>query len=248
MISFNSRGILLDIEGTTSSIRFVYDEMFPFARRELADYLNKYWKSSELAETCEVMARDAGYATCVDWWNGAEDESSQRLIVRDEAIRLMDGDVKATGLKQLQGLIWRVGFESGEMHAHLFDDVLPALEHWSSIQLDLRVFSSGSVQAQKLFFGHTIYGNVLHFFRGHYDTTIGSKREPDSYSAIAAEFELPGTDILFLSDVVAELDAAREAGMQTALCVRPGNTEIPEGTNHPRFTSFREIELQSSWS
>jgi len=243
VIAFNGRGVLLDIEGTTSSISFVYDVMFPFARRALAEYLETHWSSPELAKTCEMMARDAGHRACADWWHGSRDESTQRSIVLGEANRLMDSDIKATGLKQLQGLIWRSGFESGELRAHLFDDVLPALERWTAGELDVRVFSSGSVAAQKLFFGHTIRGNLLHHFHGHYDTTLGPKREPASYTSIAAEFDLFAAEILFLSDVTGELDAAAAAGMQTALCIRPGNAEATAETKHPRLVSFDEIEL-----
>src|SRR5262249_37415562 len=134
---------------------------------------------------------------------------------------LMDSDAKATGLKALQGLIWQSGFESGEMKAHVYEDVPLALAAWNAAGKDVRIYSSGGVQAQKLFFGYTIAGDLLLQFRGHYDTTTGPKKEAESYRMIAADFGLPPDEILFLSDIVAELDAARAAGMQTGLVVRP---------------------------
>jgi enolase-phosphatase E1 len=157
----------------------------------------------------------------------------------------MDADLKATGLKQLQGLIWHGGFDSGELKAHIYNDVPPALIAWNTAGKDVRIYSSGSVQAQKLFFGHTVAGDLLLLFRGHYDTTIGGKKEAVSYRKIAAEFRLQPAEILFLSDIVAELDAARTAGMQTALVVRPGNAtgQTSSGESHPTIQSFAEVQL-----
>jgi len=227
------QGVLLDIEGTTSSVSFVYDVMFPFARRELDAYLNKAWRTPECRAACEQIARDAG----------DESLAANRDAVRDEVMRLMDGDIKATGLKQLQGLIWERGFQSGELLSHVYDDVPPALLRWNGSGLDVRIYSSGSIQAQKLFFGHTEFGNLLPQFRGHYDTTTGSKREAGSYTTIAAAFELPPSDVAFLSDVTAELDAARTAGMQTVLVLRPGNKPVDEGHGHKVISSFTQVEF-----
>ena len=233
MVNFSGRGILLDIEGTTSSISFVYDVMFPFVRRELEAYLARHWGESELATACEAIARDAGNPSL----------ASSQEQVKAEVIRLMDGDVKATGLKQLQGLIWDAGFKSGEMKAHVYDDVPPSIAAWNSAGLDVRIYSSGSVQAQKLFFGHSIAGNLLPLFRGHYDTTTGPKRESSSYTAIAAAFALPPREILFLSDVPAELDAAKQAGLQTGLVLRPGNAPVKPDHGHPEIRSFAEVRI-----
>jgi len=158
----------------------------------------------------------------------------------------MDGDVKATGLKQLQGLIWRSGFESGELRAHVYDDVPPALEAWRGAGIDVRIYSSGSVAAQVLFFGHTVAGDLRPLLNGHYDTTTGSKQEPASYLQIADAFGLPPAEILFLSDVTAELAAARQAGLQTALCLRPGNAEPPADHGFATLRDFGEIQLAKS--
>jgi enolase-phosphatase E1 len=234
------RAILLDIEGTTSSISFVYDVMFPFARRHLKSYLESSFEQDDCRAACEQVARDAGQESLAAWAEG-DDANRQRVLMHDEIARLMDGDVKATGLKQLQGLIWRSGFESGEMQAHVYDDVPPALDAWRAQGCDVRIYSSGSIQAQKLFFGHTIAGDLLDRFRGHYDTTTGPKREAESYRRIAAEFGVPPGDILFLSDVVEELDAAREAGLATGLLRRPGNPEPPAEHGHPEFKEFSDI-------
>jgi enolase-phosphatase E1 len=237
------RGILLDIEGTTSSVSFVYDVMFALVRREVARYLHEHWHDASLRQACEQIARDAGHGSLAEWFaaHGATTDERQQAIVGDEVHRLMDADVKATGLKQLQGLIWDDAFRSGELKAHLYDDVPPALRRWREQGIDVRIYSSGSVHAQKLFFGHTIAGDLLPLVNGHYDTITGGKKEAESYRRIAAEFRLPPGDILFVSDVVAELDAARAAGLQTALALRPGNATIAPEHGHRTIESFGEI-------
>ncbi len=243
MIAFAGRGILLDIEGTTSSISFVYDVMFPYVRRELAAYLDGHWETPPLRQACELLARDAGHESFAAWTAAARDAAAAQQLVREEVLRLMDDDVKATGLKQLQGLIWRAGFESGEMQAHVYDDVPPALQAWHAAGLDVRIYSSGSIAAQKLFFGHSIHGDLLSLFRAHYDTTTGSKKETASYLAIAGEFGLQPAEILFLSDVAAELAAARGAGFQVALCQRPGNAAPPDDHGFPVIRDFHQVQL-----
>lgn len=242
MIEHAGSGILLDIEGTTSSIRFVYDVMFPFARRHLEAYLAAAWDAPACVDACNAVARDAGHASLAAW-SGPMPDAEAQCLVRNEVVRLMDGDVKATGLKMLQGLIWQSGFESGEMQAHVYDDVPPALSAWNDAGRDVRIYSSGSIQAQKLFFGHTVAGSLLSQFRGHYDTTTGPKKEAASYAAIAGDFELAAAEILFLSDIVAELDAARDAGLATALCRRPGNPDPPPRHGHAEITDFSQVHL-----
>ena len=241
MIRFAGQGILLDIEGTTSSISFVYDVMFPFVRRELESFLRQNWASESVQDACDQIAQDAGHRSLVTWCDGTDTE--QQAVVIQEVTRLMDGDVKATGLKRLQGVIWKQGFESGELQAHLYDDVLDALKQWHERSLDVRIYSSGSVQAQKLFFGHTVFGDLLPMLHGHYDTTTGPKREASSYRAISSEFGIDAGQILFLSDVVAELDAARSAGMQTALCRRPGNPPVESDNGHDPIETFSEVVI-----
>ncbi len=234
------RGILLDIEGTTSSISFVYDVMFPFARRELAGFLASRWTDADVQAACEHIARDAGHDSLAVWAAKTTHVEIQSTVIA-EVERLMDQDVKATGLKQLQGLIWQLGFESGELRAHVYDDVPAALSSWHQAGCDLRIYSSGSVTAQELFFAHTTAGDLLPLFRGHYDTTTGPKREPASYHAITLDFRFPAEDILFISDIPAELDAARAAGLETRLCCRPENPPVEDDHGHRRITSFAQL-------
>jgi enolase-phosphatase E1 len=240
----STRGILLDIEGTTSSVSFVYDVMFPYARKHLTFEVLTNWDEPAYMAAHEAIARDAGHQSLAAWLQTHRLSRDNPLraadIVCREVIRQMDADLKATGLKLLQGLIWQTGFESGELKAHVYDDVPPALEAWNAAGKNVRIYSSGSVQAQKLFFGHTIAGNLLGQFRGHYDTTTGPKKEAESYRRIAADFGLPEGEILFASDIVAELDAARTAGLATALVIRPGNApfQANSGSPHAEITSF----------
>ena len=242
MISFQGRVVLLDIEGTTSSVSFVYDVMFPFVRRELDRFLEEQWESDSLREACNLIAQDAGYDSLNAWNSGTPNR--QKTCVRDQVMVLMDNDVKATGLKRLQGLVWQHGFESGELKAHLYDDVLAAIREWRQSGISVQIYSSGSVQAQRLFFGHTVAGDLLSLFDGHYDTTVGSKREASSYDAIAQQISRAPQHILFLSDVTAELDAAAEAGMRTGLCRRPGNAPVNEDHGHDEFDHFGQVQVQ----
>jgi enolase-phosphatase E1 len=244
------RGILLDIEGTTSSVGFVYDVMFPYVRKHLTFEVLTNWDEPDFIAAYEAVARDAGHESLTAWLQTHRLSRDSPLRAADvvcrEVIRQMDADLKASGLKQLQGLIWQSGFESGELLAHVYDDVPPALEAWNAAGKDVRIYSSGSVQAQKLFFGHTIAGNLLGQFRGHYDTTTGPKKAAESYGKIAADFGLRSGDILFLSDVVAELDGARDAGLRTVLIVRPGNAigQTNSGSPHAQIASFSQLEIE----
>lgn len=235
MIVFDGRGILLDVEGTTSSISFVYDVLFAHAKAEVGDFLVQHRADPAVAAAAAGIAATAGLAAA----DLADPESAAR--VAHAAIDLMNRDVKDTSLKALQGMIWRSGFESGEIVAHVYDDVAPALAHWADSGLDVRIYSSGSVEAQKLFFAHTARGDLTRFLRGHYDTTTGHKRERESYARIAADMGLEPRAILFVSDVGEELDAARAAGMATALAVRPGNRPAGGLFDHEPVASFAEI-------
>ncbi len=150
----------------------------------------------------------------------------------------MDQDRKCTGLKSLQGKIWEEGYRSGELRGEVYPDVLPALERWRGQGVDIAIFSSGSVQAQRSLFRNSVAGDLTRFIKAYFDTTTGPKREPESYARISAALERAPSDVLFVSDIGAELDAARMAGMRTALCVRePG--QVP-GV-HPVIHSFEEI-------
>lgn len=232
--------ILLDIEGTTSSISYVYDEMFPYVRHHLETFLEQNWNSDLLTESIQLIAADAELE---NWPDPTRDAEVQRQQVADEVIRQMDNDLKATGLKNLQGKIWKSGFESGALKAHLFPDVKLALDHWKKQGKEIRIYSSGSTTAQLLFFGHTIEGDLLNRFSGHYDTKIGAKKEAASYEKIALDSNHSPDRILFISDIVAELDAAQAAGFKTALSCRPGNPVDESTHEHPSISSFAEIEF-----
>ncbi len=241
MINFSGQGILLDVEGTTSAVAYVYDVMFPFANNNLTSFLDEFWDSKELESVKEFVAKDAGTDSYGEWIASTE---NARIQFEDEINRLMAGDIKATGLKQLQGLIWESGFKNGQLKAHVFEDVQSAFKSWQAAGIDLRIYSSGSIHAQKLFFGHSEAGDLLNYLSGHYDTTTGPKRESESYRQIASDWKLPSDKILFLSDITEELNAARDAGLQTALVMRPGNATPCEVTPpHPTISSFDQIQL-----
>ncbi len=242
MITISARGILLDIEGTTSSISFVHDVMFPYVRCNLTNYLAANWNSEAMIEAVAGLAADIAQPSASAWLAGKSVEEQQR-IVQDTVIQMMDSDIKATGLKQLQGMIWKSGFHSGQLVAHLFSDVAPAIRSWHSAGVDVRIYSSGSIAAQKLFFGHTIEGNLLNCLGGHYDTTIGPKQSAASYAAIASKFSCPASQILFISDVPTELEAAKTAGYQTVLSLRPGNQTVNPAHGFATVVSFAELSV-----
>jgi enolase-phosphatase E1 len=221
------RGILLDIEGTTTPIRFVYDVLFPFARRRVAAYV----VNADISDLRREYEED----------NRSGDNPPDWSTDPVPYIHwLMDQDRKSTALKRIQGEIWREGYRSGELHGEVFDDVAPALERWQDKGIDVRIFSSGSILAQRLLFSTTSAGDLTKFLSGYFDTTTGPKNDPASYRQIADAFGISPPDILFLSDVTRELDAARTAGMQTFLCVRPGNHAQPAHT-HSVITTFAEV-------
>lgn len=155
---------------------------------------------------------------------------------------LMDRDRKSTGLKSLQGKIWDEGYRAGELRGEIYPDVPPALERWHRQGIDLAIFSSGSIQAQRSLFGSTTAGDLTRFLRAYFDTTTGPKTAPESYTRIAAALERSPSEVLFVSDIQAELDAALTAGIGTALCVRtPGST--PPAGAHPVIRSFDELQV-----
>jgi enolase-phosphatase E1 len=219
------RAILLDIEGTTTPIAFVSDVLFPYARAHFREYLH--------------AARDAGLIDLLkqEWRDdaarGGAPTFSERSVDDLAAYVewLMDRDRKSTGLKRLQGLVWQRGYRDGELKGDVFDDVPPALERWRARGVDVAIYSSGSVLAQQLLFSTTPYGDLTPHISNFFDTSSGAKTSPESYARIAAALERSTGQMLFVSDVTAEVDAARSAGCQVALSVRPGNAaqHAPEG-------------------
>jgi len=224
------RGILLDIEGTTTPISFVYEVLFPFARSHAHEHL----RTEDLSALKRDHDEDVRKGLNPPAWSNEPVEYAHWL---------MDQDRKSTALKSLQGKIWLEGYKSGELHGEVFPDVPPALKQWHDEGVDVRIFSSGSVLAQRLLFSSTAYGDLTAYLKGFFDTTIGAKNEPDSYARIAAAFGCASSDIVFVSDVVRELDAARQAGMQALLCIRPGNHPQPAHGFHV-IRDFRQFSLR----
>jgi enolase-phosphatase E1 len=222
-----TRGILLDIEGTTTPITFVYDVLFPFARKHAHEHLST---DDERALKSEHDVDVAKGLTPPAWSSGAI----------QYVYWLMDQDRKSTALKALQGRVWQEGYRRGELQGAVFDDVPPALERWHGAGKDVRIYSSGSILAQKLIFSTTPHGDLTRFLNGYFDTTTGAKTEPSSYAAIASAFSLPPSEMLFISDVTRELDAASAAGFQTLLSIRPGNHQQPKNT-YASTTTFANI-------
>jgi len=229
--------ILTDIEGTTSSISFVKDVLFPYAAEHLPqyvrDHINDDAVKAALKQTAELAAEDGEKITPDD---------TEALIAK--LLQWIAEDRKATPLKALQGLIWKTGYENGDYTAHMYPDATEYLKKWHDSGLPLYVYSSGSVKAQELFFGYSQDGNLLGLFSGHFDTTSGGKREAQSYRNILSKLQnnhagLQAENVLFLSDIKEELDAAREAGMQTVWLLR--DSEIPAAPEHNAVKSFAEI-------
>jgi enolase-phosphatase E1 len=238
------RGILLDIEGTTSPIDFVYEVLFPYARLHLEEYLKRKAGSKELEldllQLREEHVKDLAEALAPPDWIDAPPDAQLQSVVR-YVFWLMDRDRKSPGLKSLQGKIWQEGYLKGELKSQVFPDVPPALKDWKEKNLDVRIFSSGSVLAQRLLFANTQAGDLSGFLNGYIDTNIGPKTSAESYRRIAAEFHLAASQVLFVSDVIKELDAASSSGMKTLLSVRPGNPPQPKGHAHGVISSLSQI-------
>jgi enolase-phosphatase E1 len=226
--------ILTDIEGTTSSISFVKDVLFPYARRALPGFVREHGQASEVRRWLDAVATEHG-AVCSD------------EVIVEILQGWIDEDRKHTALKALQGLIWSDGYRGADFTAHIYPDAAAALRDWHAAGLPLAVYSSGSVPAQKLFFGHTDAGDLTGLFEGWFDTEVGHKREAGSYTEIARRLGRLPEDILFLSDVVEELDAAREAGLRTVLVDRLDDYPQPRfgdaANGHARVERFDQIAL-----
>ena len=236
MIRFGGNLALLDIEGTVSPLAYVQSVLVPYSHVRVVEFLERRGAESAVQAALHRMVAEGrpGAPAAATTWPISE--------LAALAYELMDRDAKQTGLKQLQGLIWEEGFASGALKSEIFPDVPRTLSAWVAQGRKVRIFSSGSVHAQKLFFRHTTAGDLSPWLSGHDDTTTGPKRAAASYAAIAARAGVAPGDILYLSDVTAELDAAREAGCATALTLRPGNAPNPSHT-HPEIQSFDEIEI-----
>lgn len=222
------QAIVTDIEGTTSSIDFVHETLFPYARKHLRSFLQAHGEEPAVQAELTAVAQEVG-----------------RELSLDEAADVLenwiDEDRKITPLKSLQGLIWAQGYAAGELQGHVYADTPECLRQWQAQGIRLYVYSSGSVAAQKLIFGHSSAGDLTPLFSGYFDTRIGAKRETAAYQAILAEIALPAEQVLFLSDIGAELDAARDAGLRTCQLLRDAKA-VPAPA-HPSARDFHEVRL-----
>ncbi|HEV7364208.1 MAG TPA: acireductone synthase [Gemmatimonadales bacterium] len=225
--------VLLDIEGTTTPIEFVHKTLFGYARARVSDFLGRFWNDAEVrADVARLRAEHAAETSkAPPPWR--DDVTAVVAYVH----WLMDRDRKSTGLKSLQGKIWEEGYRSGELKGEVYPDVAPAMERWRDQGIDVAIFSSGSIQAQRSLFTHSSAGNLTRFILAYFDTTTGPKTASMSYARIAAALERNPSEVLFLSDISAELDAALTAGMQTALCVRDPASP-PAAGGHPVIHSL----------
>jgi enolase-phosphatase E1 len=231
------RAIVTDVEGTTTTVRFVVDTLFPYARARLPEYLRRHAGEPEVAACLDETRRLAGRP---DGGGDGLDEVTAVLV------RWIDEDRKATPLKTLQGRIWADGYASGELVGDVYDDAAARLREWHARGLRLYGYSSGSTEAQRLIFGHSRQGDLAALFDGFFDTRLGGKLEAASYAALADRIGLPGPAILFLSDNERELDAARDAGLRTARLAREGEPEglVPAAeSRHPVHRSFATIDV-----
>lgn len=226
------RAVLVDIEGTTSTIAFVHEVLFPYADEHLDAYVAAHRAESVVAEAMVETARLAGEEPDVD-----------DSTILAHLHRWIAEDRKATPLKTLQGLIWADGYAHTGLRGHVYPDAAAGLRRWHAAGLALYVYSSGSIEAQKVLFAHSDQGDLSRLFSGNFDTMTGPKRERASYASIAGAIGLEPGAVVFLSDVDAELDAAREAGMQTVRLLRPADTPPGATTTHQHVSSFDELDL-----
>ncbi|MBI0551573.1 acireductone synthase [Pectobacterium parmentieri] len=221
--------IVTDIEGTTSDIRFVHRVLFPYARARLADTVRQHGSDPEIAQALNALRQELAQP----------DADSETLITALN--QFMDEDRKSTALKQLQGIIWRAGYLNGDFQGHLYPEVAEQLAAWQQQGLRLYVYSSGSVEAQQLLFGYSNAGDLRPLFSDYFDTRVGAKRETDSYRTIAHAIGLPAEQLLFLSDIRQELDAAQEAGWHTCQLIRDDADSV---SRHRQVARFDQIDLQ----
>lgn len=224
------KAIITDIEGTTSSISFVKDVLFPYSQANLPDYVRSHVDEPKVAMLLKDVNKEVG----------SKLDTEQAIA---QLLQWIAEDKKVTPLKSLQGLIWEAGYKKADFTGHIYEDAAKTLKAWKDRGLDLYIYSSGSVYAQKLLFKHTAYGDLTPLFSGYFDTHIGGKREPQSYCNIAEQLVCPPNRILFLSDIIEELDAAQEAGFNTLWVCRAGDCDAQ--SDHQQVSSFEKINLKT---
>lgn len=241
--------ILLDIEGTTTPIAFVHEVLFPHAKNELETYLTETYETAETQKDVLALIEQAK----IDLKNKVPGavlipdigfQAIQRNAVIANVLWQMSNDMKSTALKRLQGHIWKAGYKSGLLKGDLFPDVKSSLSQWHQQSIRLCIYSSGSIEAQKLLFGYSKEGDLTPMISQYFDTTSGDKRSPTSYSTIAEALSCPANRVIFLTDIYAEADAADQAGMTAVLLDRPGNhKDLGKGPKLlPRARTFPECD------
>lgn len=245
MSAVSPRLYLLDVEGTVAPISFVYERLFPYARAHFSDFLTNNLDDPAVRADLMLLAEENRAETdpCAPPITQilCEPQRVEGPAFLDAALAyiywLMDRDRKSTALKSLQGKIWKSGFESGELKGKLFPDVPEAFSRWAS-HAQVAIYSSGSVEAQRLLFRYSIFGDLTPLIAAYFDTRAGPKQASQSYQAIAAAMNVEPAEVLFFSDVVKELDPARDAGCQTRLVVREGNAPVEDANGHTVVESF----------
>lgn len=240
-VATKTGAVLLDIEGTTTPISFVHDILFPFARDHARDFLIRYFRAPEVQEDIAALFREHSLETA----SGAQPPQINASSSADATIPyvnwLIEQDRKSPALKSLQGKIWEQGYRDGTLKAPLFADVVPNLVRLRRLGMSIAIFSSGSVLAQKLLFAYTDTGDHTELIDQYFDTGVGSKVSVSSYQEIARELQLRPTQVIFVSDVTNELAAARDAGMRTLFCLRPGNQPQSNAEQFQTIQSFSQI-------
>jgi enolase-phosphatase E1 len=232
------RVYLLDVEGTTSPISLVSEQLFPYARKHLRAYLHEHAGEPDADADFALLLGENSAETAADVPRFSRFEDIEKAA--EYLLWLMDRDRKSTALKSLQGKIWKSGFLVGELVGTVFPDVPEALARWGK-QAKVAIYSSGSVEAQQLLFRYSSAGDLTPFITSYFDTRIGPKTSPASYRAIAEQVQAPPRSILFISDLIRELDPARDAGCQTRLSLREGNQAVADPNGHPAIRAFDVI-------
>ncbi|KAH0949342.1 hypothetical protein HN011_009896 [Eciton burchellii] len=247
-----ARTVLVDIEGTTTSVSFVKEILFPYVRQHLKNYIETKWEDEEFKQDYEKLKEQAkkdeedkldGFVAITGDKPEEEKDSLLKYVFWQ-----MDNDRKTGALKQLQGHMWREAYKTGAIKAHVYEDVPKALESWTNDGRKIYVYSSGSVEAQELLFEHSIHGNLLKYFNGFFDTKVGAKQESDSYKNILSDIDEKPSNVVFLTDVVREAAAAKEAGLSTIIVVRDGNAALTdeEKLTYTTVESFLDLTFQAS--
>lgn len=243
MLQEQVRTLLLDIEGTTTPLDFVRNQLFPYARSQVKTFLELHCTSEDVRADVSTLYQEHLADVCTGLnppplnYNSPQSRLESTVVYIEW---LMARDRKSTPLKSLQGKIWEEGYRSGKLLAPVFHDVPAAFRRWQEQGRTMAIFSSGSVLAQRLLFAHTSSGDLTPRIMGYFDTTTGPKTDSASYRRIALTLQRQPHEIVFISDTAAELDAAESAGFQVLLCERAGNQPQPPN-RYPRIYSFENL-------